>query len=73
MDTTSSFSFLFLLLFGVIGLGSVILWIWSLIHCINNRYLTDQNRLIGVLLIVLLQLLGSIIYLFLPRESEPQR
>ena len=57
----------------LVGIGSVVLWIWSLIHCIQNRYLTDNNRLIGIILIVLLGLLGSLVYLFLPKEVEPQR
>ncbi len=48
-------------------------WLWSLIHCIRNRYLSDSNRLIGILLIVLLGIIGSIIYPFLPREGTPQR
>ena len=60
-------------LFILVGIGSVVLWIWSLIHCIQNRYLTDNNRLIGILLIVLLGLLGSLVYLCLPKEVEPQR
>ncbi len=45
------------------------LWIWSLIHCIMNKKLTDTNRIIGIVLIVVLQLLGSFIYLFLPRNK----
>ncbi len=57
----------------LVGLVVVSLWVWSLIHCIRNRYLNDTNRLIGILLIVLLGIIGSLIYLFLPRESEPQR
>ena len=57
----------------LIGIGSVVLWIWSLIHCIQNRYLTDDNRLIGIILIVLLGLIGSLVYLCLPKEAEPQR
>ncbi|MFC7336322.1 hypothetical protein ACFQY0_03965 [Haloferula chungangensis] len=61
------------LIFGLIGLVGVGLWLWSLIHCIQNRYLTDSNRMIGVILICVLSLLGSLVYLFLPRESEPQR
>lgn len=57
----------------LLALASFVLWIWSLIHCIQNRYLSDNNRLIGIILIVVLQLLGSLIYLFLPKETEPQR
>lgn len=61
---------LLLVLVGLVGFG---LWLWSLIHCIQNRYLSDTNRLIGILLIVLLGLIGSLVYLFLPRESTAQR
>ena len=67
-----SFSFLILVI-GVLGIGYAVLWIWSLIHCILNRYLTDSNRLIGVILIVILGIVGSFVYLFLPREPEAQR
>lgn len=54
-------------------LGIFGLWIWSLIHCITNRFLSDTNRIIGIVLIVVLGILGSLIYLFLPKEREPQR
>ena len=73
MDSATGFSFVFLIAAIGISVGIFLLWLWSLIHCINNRYLSDQNRLIGILLIVFLQLVGSLVYLFLPRESAPQR
>ena len=59
--------------FGLIVLAYLGLWLWSLIHCIQNRYLSDSNRLIGIVLICLLGLIGSIVYLFLPKETEAQR
>lgn len=59
--------------FGLIALAGFALWLWSLIHCIQNRYLNDTNRVIGIILIVVLGLLGSLIYLFLPKEGEAQR
>ena len=52
--------------FGII-LGSI-LWLWSLIHCIGNRNLSDTNRVIGIVLIVTLGFIGSILYLMLPRQ-----
>lgn len=52
----------------VLGLNG--LWIWSLVHCCINRRLTDKSRIIGIVLIVLLHIIGSIIYLFLPRVSS---
>lgn len=61
----------------VILLGSLLLfglWIWSLIHCVTNKQLSDTTRIIGIILIVVLGLIGSLIYLFLPREqAEPRR
>jgi ABC-type transport system involved in cytochrome c biogenesis permease subunit len=57
----------------VFGIAFLVLWIWSLIHCIQNRYLSDNTRLIGIILIVILGVIGSLVYLFLPRESEVQR
>jgi len=62
-----------LILVGLLVVASIGLWIWSLIHCITNKRLTDTNRIIGIILIVILGLIGSLIYLFLPRESQPQR
>ena len=52
----------------VLVLGILVLWLWSLIHCIRNKRLSDTNRIIGIILIVVLGILGSFIYLFLPRE-----
>ena len=57
----------------IIALGGLVLWIWSLIHCIRNRYLSENNRLIGIILIVVLGLIGRVVYLFLPREPNAQR
>ena len=73
MDSGAEIAFplLFLLLFGVLGIASVVVWIWSLIHCVKNQQLSENNRLIGILLIVLLGLIGSLVYLFLPRDQVP--
>jgi hypothetical protein len=46
------------------------LWVWSLIHCITNKRLSDSNRTIGIIMIVFLGLLGSLVYLFLPRDGK---
>ena len=46
------------------------LWIWSLLHCIRNKDLSDTNRIIGILLIVFLFVIGSLVYLFIPRETN---
>lgn len=55
--------------FFLIGIGSTILWLWSLIHCIRNRNLKENDRIIGVIVILTLGLIGSLIYLFIPRQQ----
>ena len=50
------------------GLSLFGLWLWSLIHCCVNKQLSDTNRIIGIVLIVVLGIIGSLVYLFLPRE-----
>ena len=60
-----------MLLFLALGAVFFGLWLWSLIHCILNKQLSDTNRIIGIVLIVMLNLLGSLIYLFLPRDQLP--
>ncbi|HMS16849.1 MAG TPA: PLDc N-terminal domain-containing protein [Planctomycetota bacterium] len=57
---------LIVLLFVVI----IVLWLWSLIHCIQNKRLTDNNRLIAVLLIVFLGIFGSFIYIFMAKGDR---
>jgi hypothetical protein len=74
MEYGSEFGVSLLVLLAVcLGLMIFGLWLWSLIHCVQNRFLSDNNRLIGILLIVFLGILGSLVYLFLPRESQSQR
>jgi len=65
-----AFPLLFLVLIAI-GIASFVVWIWSLIHCVKNQQLSENNRLIGILLIVLLGLIGSLVYLFLPRDQVP--
>ncbi len=57
-----------IVIFIILGLNG--LWVWSLVHCCTNKKLNDRNRIIGIILIALLNLVGSIIYLFLPRENS---
>lgn len=54
----------------LVSLLVAIPWIGSLIHCLRNKKLSDLMRVVGVMLIVFLGVVGSVIYLFLPRESN---
>ncbi len=63
----SGFLMTFIVVFALSIFG---LWFWSLIHCIINKNLSETNKIIGIVLIVILGLIGSLVYLFLPREKH---
>ena len=44
-------------------------WIWMLIHAIQNKGLTDTEKIIWVLVIALLHFLGALIYFFIGRPN----
>jgi len=48
-------------------------WIWMIISAVQNKGLTDNERLIWILVVVFLQLLGGIIYYFAahPKRKTP--
>lgn len=52
------------LVFLTAALLGTILWIWMLVHAILNKGLTDNERLIWVLVIVFTHVIGALIYLF---------
>jgi hypothetical protein len=60
-----------LLLVGVVGLFSLLclaFWIWMLIDCIRNRGLSDNERIVWVLVIVFTHAIGALIYLLAGRK-----
>jgi hypothetical protein len=54
----------------ILAIGSLILWIWALIDAIQNPGLNSNERLIWVLVILLTQVLGAIIYLLIGRKRR---
>jgi len=58
------------LLFGVIAVGILIFWIWMLIDAIQNKGLSDGEKIGWVLAIVFLHIIGSILYFFI---GHPKR
>ena len=43
-------------------------WIWMLIDCIRNKRLSDNERIVWVLVIVFTHALGALIYLLAGRK-----
>ncbi|MCC9608833.1 PLD nuclease N-terminal domain-containing protein [Blastopirellula sp. JC732] len=52
------------------GLLLSIFWVWALIDAIRNPRLSSNQRLIWVIVILLTQILGAIIYLLIGREGD---
>jgi hypothetical protein len=67
---------LFLIAFcAVIGLLVLVFWIWMLIDAIQNKGLTDGEKIGWVLAIVFLHIIGAILYFFIgrPKRNMPFR
>ena len=55
---------------GLIGLLGFIFWIWMLIDCIKNPRLSGNQRIVWVLVVLILNVLGALIYFFAGRNPE---
>jgi uncharacterized membrane protein YidH (DUF202 family) len=47
-------------------------WVWMLVHAIQNRGLTDSERIVWVIVIVFLHVLGALLYLLIGRPKADQ-
>jgi hypothetical protein len=56
-----------------IGLALLAFWIWMLIEALQNKGLTDGEKIAWVLVIVLLHFLGALLYFFVghPKRKNP--
>jgi hypothetical protein len=52
---------------GVLGILSIILWIWALVDALGNSRLQGTEKLVWVIVILFLPLLGSILYFLIGR------
>ena len=65
---------LFALLFlAVVGLLAFAFWIWMIIDAIQNKGLTDGEKVGWVLVVVLLHCLGALLYFLIghPKQNTP--
>jgi len=63
-----------LLIFAIpIGLALFAFWIWMLIHAIQNKGLSDGERIAWVIVLVFVHFLGAILYFFIgkPKGNVP--
>ena len=60
-----------LLLFAVpIALAMFAFWIWMLVHAIQNKGLTDGEKVGWVLAIALVHFLGALLYFFIGKPKS---
>jgi hypothetical protein len=59
----------FIVVCAVIGIGCFGFWLWSLIHALTNNGLSGSEKVAWVLVILFVQLIGSIIYFFVARPK----
>ena len=60
---------LIFLIGGILSLACFAFWLWMLVHAIGNKALTDGERIVWVLVIILLPFLGSILYFFIGKPK----
>ena len=58
---------------GIITLLIFVFWIWMLIDAIQNKGLTDGEKIGWVLAIVFLHIIGALLYFFIghPKRNPP--
>ena len=59
------------LVFAGFGLLCTAFWVWMLVHAILNKNLTDNERLLWVVVIALTHVIGALIYIFVGLPKRP--
>lgn len=69
-DGAVAFGGIILILFFVLlGLVGFVIWLWALISAIKNSRLDSNMRLVWILVIVLTQIVGAILYLVIGNRT----
>ncbi|MDP4643286.1 MAG: PLD nuclease N-terminal domain-containing protein [Opitutales bacterium] len=63
---------LFLLIGGVISISFLAFWIWMLVDCLQYEKNEENQKLIWILVIVLTNWIGALIYFFVRRKERKQ-
>jgi hypothetical protein len=62
-------SLLAIIIGGLISLACFAFWLWMLIHAITNKGLSDGEKIVWVLVVILVPFVGSIIYFFIGKPK----
>jgi hypothetical protein len=61
---------IFPLILAPLFIAASVFWIWMLVSAIQNKGLTDTEKVVWVLVVIFLHFLGALLYLFL---GHPKR
>ena len=53
---------------GIFGLAALAFWIWMIVDCVTKKF-TDNDKIIGILVIVLVGWIGALVYFFAGRRK----
>ena len=67
---TGIFTLFFILFMGTIGLLVLAFWIWMIVDAIQNKGLTDGEKVCWVLAVVFLHILGALLYSLFGRPKR---
>lgn len=51
-------------------LGCLVLWVWTLVHCIRNEVISESSKIVWVVVICLTHVLGAVLYLLFGRRPH---
>ena len=60
----------FMLFIGALSIGGLVLWIWMLIDCATNEPSEGNDKIVWILIIVLANWLGALLYLVVRRPRR---
>lgn len=64
--------FLVIMLIAGLGVALTVFWIWMLVDAIQNKGITDGEKIGWVLAIVFFHFIGSVLYFFIGRPKAKQ-
>jgi hypothetical protein len=64
--------FVVIMLIAGLGVALTVFWIWMLVDAIQNKGITDGEKIGWVLAIVFFHFIGSVLYFFIGRPKAKQ-
>ncbi len=59
-----------LFVIGIFGILAFVFWILMLVDCLNRKFKQDSDKIVWVLVIILTQVIGALIYYFVIKVKD---